>query len=459
MTQQADLQARSPWSILNDIQRIHITPIDRPIEAEVVVPGSKSYSNRALIMAAVADGKSRLKGLLKSDDSYWCMQTLRELGIQVNIDQEEVVEIVGRGGFFPSQQGELYIGAAGTTARFLPGVLAASTSGGEWTVTASKRMSERPMEPLLASLRQLGAEITSLQREGYLPIHIKGNGLKGGEIAISGRVSSQFISGLIIAACYAADPVIIRVTDPIVQHAYVKMTIQLLQTMGAEISYDDGLTEIRITPQVLQGQELALEADASTANYFFALAALTNGIMRVTNLNRQTLQPDLLFLQVLERMGCTVLQENDYIEVQGCAQLKGGFDISMKEMSDQTLTLAALAPFADGPIAIHDVAHIRAHECDRISAIVQLLRQMEIQVEEREDGLTVYPGQPQPALLSSYDDHRVAMSCALIGTKVPGIRIENPGCVSKTCPTYFDELTQLGVKIERIRTYVEKGRS
>lgn len=456
MTQQADLQARSPWSTLNDIQRIHITPVNKPIKAEVVVPGSKSYSNRALIMAAVANGTSRLKGLLKSDDSYWCIQTLQELGIQVNIDQEEVVEIAGLGGFFPKQQAELYIGAAGTTARFLPGVLAASTSGGIWTVKASKRMSERPMEPLLASLRQLGAEVTSLQREGYLPIQIKGRGLKGGQVQISGKVSSQFISGLIIASCYAEEPVTIYVTDPIVQHAYVKMTIQLLQTLGAEISHDDELTQIQIIPQVLQGQELALEADASTANYFFALAALTQGRMRVTNLNRQTLQPDLLFLQVLEQMGCKVIQQNEYIEVQGCAQLKGGFDISMKEMSDQTLTLAALAPFADGPIAIHDVAHIRAHECDRISAMVQLLRQMEIQVEEREDGLTIYPGQPQPALLSSYDDHRVAMSCALIGTKVPGIRIDNPGCVSKTCPTYFDELAQLGVKIERVEINDEK---
>lgn len=447
MAQQADLQARSPWSYLNEVAEVEIVPLQEPIDTEVIIPGSKSYSNRALIMAAVADGVSRFTGLLKSDDSYWCIEALRNLGIKISLDKQDVVEVHGLGGEWPQKQAELYIGAAGTTARFLPGVMAASQSGGHWVIEASKRMSERPMKPLLESLQQLGANIHSVEREGYFPIAIDGTGLRAGTVHISGKVSSQFISGLIIAACYAEGPVTIAVDDEIVQHAYVKITIELLRDFGAEIVYDDQLSEIVIQPRTLEAQHLALEADASTANYFFALAALSNGRIRVTNLNENTLQPDILFLNVLEQMGCTVNRKKEYIEVIGTSQLKGGFDISMKEMSDQTLTLAALAPFADGPIAIHDVAHIRAHECDRIAAMVQILHQLGIHAEERKDGLTIYPGDPKPAVLSSYDDHRVAMSCSLIGTQVPGIRIQNPGCVSKTCPTYFNELQRLGVQV------------
>ncbi|RAL24508.1 3-phosphoshikimate 1-carboxyvinyltransferase [Thermoflavimicrobium daqui] len=441
----SDLRARSAWSILNDVEVAEVSPPSKPLDAELVVPGSKSITNRALVMAAVAHGESELSGILKSDDSFWCIETLKSLGIRVNVNGD-IAKIAGCGGSWPIEQAEVYIGAAGTTARFLPGTLAAAKKG-SWIIQASERMKERPMRPLITALQELGANIQYLENDGFLPIRVDGTGLDGGEVSVSGSTSSQFISGLLIASALARKSVTIRIPDHIVQHAYVRMTIDLMEQFGVHVEYDNQLSVMQVNPQAYQARQIQLEADASTAGYFFALAALTNGRVRINNLSYQTKQPDIQLVDIFERMGCQVIRGDGFIELKGTSQLKGGFDISMKELSDQTLTLAVVAPFADGPIAIHDVAHIRHHECDRIAAITQLLTQMGIRVEEREDGLTVYPGQPKPAELFAYDDHRVAMSLACIGAKVPGIRILDPGCVSKTCPQYFEELTKLGIHV------------
>ncbi|WP_282936330.1 hypothetical protein [Paenibacillus sp. RC67] len=196
-----------------------------------------------------------------------------------------------------------------------------------------------------------------------------------------------------------------------------------------------------------KAQSLALEPDVSTCGYFWSIAAQTNGCIRIHGINEQTRQPDIEILNVLEQMGCTVIRGADFIEVTGAPQLKGGFSISMKRWSDQTLTIAAMAPFADGPITLTDAAHIRHHECDRIAAICTELGKLGIRVEEHPDGLTVYPGEPTPALLDTYDDHRVAMALSLIAVKADGIRIADPGCVSKTCPDYWDRLSALGLDV------------
>ncbi|MBP3039736.1 3-phosphoshikimate 1-carboxyvinyltransferase [Bacillaceae bacterium Marseille-Q3522] len=440
-----DLKARSPWAVLEGVKVAEVAPADKAMEAEIRVPGSKSFTNRALIIGAAAKGTSRFSGVLRSDDSYWCMEILRHLGVKVRVEGD-TVEIEGTDGNFPIKNANLYLGAAGTTARFLPGILAASKNG-HWVIEGSKRMNERPMGPLLTALKELGANIESLEKDGYLPIKVTADGIKGGQVEISGNTSSQFISGLLIAAAYADSPVTIHIIDHIVQHAYVKITIDLMRKFGVTVEHDEQLKTISVTPQHYSAKEMQLEADASTACYFFALAALTNGKVRVTNLTYNTYQPDIQFVDVLEKMGCTVIKGEDFIEVKGCPRLKGGFTTSMKEMSDQTLTLAAIAPFADGPVAISGVAHIRKHESDRIHAICESLQKMQIKVEEREDGLTVYPGTPVGTELSSYDDHRVAMSLSLIGAKVPGVRILDPGCVSKTCPTYFTELEKIGLQV------------
>ena len=442
-----DLKARSPWSQLNDIQSVSISPKPyQPIDGDIRIPGSKSFTNRALIMAALAKGTSTLSGILRSDDSYWCIDSLNKLGIETEIEGD-VITVHGCNANWPNLQANLYIGAAGTTARFLPGALAVAKNG-NWMVEASKRMSERPVEPLIQALTDLGANIDYLENEGFFPIQIKGEGLKGGAVSISGKISSQFISGLLLASPYAENEVTVTIPDTIVQHEYVRITLGLMEKFSVTVEASEHLNQLVVPQGEYIGQDLALEADASTASYFFALAALTNGRIRITNLTAETNQPDIHMLEIYEKMGCQVIKGDGYIELVGTEQLIGGFDISMKEMSDQTLTLAALAPFASGPITMRDVEHIRHHESDRISAICTELRKLGIKVEEFQDGLTVYPGSPQATTLTSYDDHRVAMSLALIGTAVPGIVIQDPGCVSKTCPTFFELLQQLGISVE-----------
>ncbi|TQR21855.1 3-phosphoshikimate 1-carboxyvinyltransferase [Psychrobacillus vulpis] len=424
---------------------MEISPSEKRINGNLTISGSKSLTNRALIISALANGKSKITGILKSDDSYWCIDALRKLGINVEI-QDETAYVDGKGGEWDT--GSLYIGAAGTVARFLPGALAISSKG-IWEIEASESMSKRPISDLIDALKEIGADIEYLNHEGYYPLSIKGTELVGGNVSISGKVSSQFISGLLIASPYARETITVNIKDHIVQQAYVILTLQLMEQFGANVQYDNKLNKIIVHPSHYNPQEIELEADASTACYFLALAALTNGRIRINNLTYQTRQPDIKMVDVFEKMGCKVTKGSSFIELEGVAQLKGGFEISMREMSDQTLTLASIAPFANGPITIKDVEHIRHHESDRISVICESLTRLGVRVEEYKDGLKVYPSKPKPALLNTYDDHRVAMSLALIGSKVEGIQLNDPGCVSKTCPNYFDLLESLGLNILR----------
>jgi 3-phosphoshikimate 1-carboxyvinyltransferase len=264
---------------------------------------------------------------------------------------------------------------------------------------------------------------------------------------MSGKVSSQFISGVLMASPLAAGPVTVRIEDHIVQHAYVMMTLDMMRDFGVQVEHDPALTRMHVRPAAYIGRELDLEADASTAGYFLALAAISQGSVRIDNLGADTRQPDIKLCDVLERMGCRVRREAGSIELEGPPVLSGGFTVSMKELSDQTLTLAAIAPFARGPITLTEVAHIRHHESDRIHAICEVLGALGVRTDEHPDGLTVHPAVPRGGSVPSFDDHRVAMSTALIGTRVPGVVIQDPGCVSKTCPTFFEELGKCGVPV------------
>ncbi len=401
-------------------------------------------------MSALADGNSKVSGILKSDDSYWCIEALKQLGAEIEL-QDDIVYIKGSGGHLRSN--DLYIGAAGTIARFLPGVLAASREG-EWNLEASESMSKRPIAPLIHALRQLGAEIDYLAKKDYYPLRIKGKYVKGGEVSLSGSISSQFISGVLIAAPYFNETTRVTIKDGIVQHAYVFLTLDLMKEFGADVQYDNALQQIVINPSPYKAKDILLESDASAACYFLALAAVTNGRIRINGLTEKTKQPDIQMLDVFEKMGCKVIKGASFIEVEGAPQLKGGFEISMKEISDQALTLAAIAPFADSPITIKDVAHIRHHESDRISVICEALKELEIRTEEFEEGLIVYPGSPKPASLNTYDDHRVAMALALIGSKVEGIQLNDPGCVSKTFSGIFFIFGGVGVGGKKARSYI-----
>jgi 3-phosphoshikimate 1-carboxyvinyltransferase len=442
-SREIDYEARSSWSSMNGVEEISLYPSHDEIDGEVVLPGSKSLTNRALIISAAAQGISKIEGILKSDDSYWCIKALQNLGININVqDNKAKVE----SNHFNS--GKVYVGSAGTAARFLPGLLA-SSPGGEWEVTASENMNRRPIGPLVDILRRLGAEISYLNEENHYPIFIRGREIMGGKVKMSGDVSSQFISGLLIAAPYFKKSLILLMEGDIVQKNYVKMTLDLMENFGADVVYDDGLKCIKVNPSIYKNKNIELEADISSACYFLALAAITNGKVRINCVNNETIQPDIGMLKILEKMGCQIIRGAQYIELKGPRHLKGNFEVSMKEMSDQALTLAAIAPFLDGPLIVKNVGHIRHHESDRIKAICTSMNKMNIKNEEFEDGFKIYPGDPSPATLETYDDHRVAMSLALIGAKVLGIKLKDPGCVSKTFPNYFTMLESMGVRCER----------
>lgn len=403
-------------------------------------------TNRALLIAAMADGVSTIEGILRSDDSYWCIRCLRQLGIRVDIKGDTAI-VHGSGGKWPIAEGGLYVGAAGTAARFLPPALAAGS--GSWRLDGSSRMRERPLAPLLDALVGLGAEIRYEAESGCMPLSLIGGGLAGGTVTMAGSVSSQFISGLLIAAPYAREPLTIAIDGPVVQRDYVAMTAAMMRQFGVQVVESDGGQTLAAAPGIYRACALSLEPDVSTCGYFWALAALTNRRIRIGGISATaTKQPDIELLALLRRMGCETEVGGSFAEVRGTPKLRGGFTASMKRCSDQTLTIAALAPFADAPIRLTDAAHIRHHECDRIAAMCGELTKLGIRVEEHPDGMTIFPGLPQPALLDPHDDHRMAMALSLIGVRTPGLRIANPGCVSKTCPDFFDRLAGLGAELE-----------
>lgn len=437
--------SRSPWSAATQYRWVEISPAESPLTGKIRVPGSKSFTNRALIVAALARGESLISGVLRSDDSYWCLQALRSLGVNASIEGDQAV-IQGVAGVWPNRYADLFIGAAGTIARFLPGAIAAGR-GGQYRIDGIQQLRRRPLLPLIKGLTALGAKISAQGDAGGLPLVIEGTGLVGGKVQIPGDVSSQFLSGLLLASPLAWQQVEIFVEKGLVQPEYVGITVQLMRQFGAQVEHDGQFRTFKVSPGGYTAQRLSLEADASTACYFLTAAALTQGTVRVTNVGYSSLQPDARFIDVLERMGCRCEKQKDYLEVIGPKVIKGGFTIDMKPMSDQAITIAALAPFADAPIRVTNVAHIRHHESDRISVITSALRRLGIKVVEEEDGFTVYPGRPQGAVLDPHDDHRQAMTYALLALRVPGIKIMDPGCVSKTCPTFYEQLQKLGVKI------------
>lgn len=451
----ADLQVddTNQWAPLAGVTRVRLTP---PVQTnvQVEIPGSKSLTNRALILAALAEGKSTLHGLLKSDDSYWCLEALRALGVEIDVTSgaaeiggDSTAVVVGCNGQWPVRSGAVFTGSSGTLSRFLPPALAATE--GSWTLRATPQMARRPVLPLLEALTQWGAQVSYLEKPGYYPFAMKANGLSGGVADVPGNVSSQYLSGLLMAAPYARSTSEIRVEGGLVQPAYIRLTLNLMEQFGVTVESVNGFV-YRVSPQRYRGVDVRLEADASTAAYFFALAAVSKGRVRVVNLGADTIQPDIGLLDILEQMGAVVHKGPGWTEVVGPSVLRGGFTVSLHALSDQALTVGVLAALSDGPITVTDVGHIRAHESNRIAALRDCLNRVGIVVDERDDGFTVYPGPIHAAALPTHDDHRVAMSMALLGAAVPGIELCNPGCVAKTCPDFFDRFAAAGVGVERL---------
>jgi len=418
-----------------------IEPLTEPPNATVRVPGSKSITNRALLVAALAAGKSALDGVLFSDDTRYMAEALRRLGVEVEADERAArCRVIGAGGGWPAREADLFVGNAGTAMRFL--VAALCLGHGRYRIDGTARMRERPILDLVDALRQLGARIACENDSGCPPVVVEADGLPGGEANVSGRRSSQFLSALLQAAPYARRDVTVRVVDELIAKPYVDMTIGVMAAFGVAVERD-GYREFRIRGgQSYRSCAYAVEPDASSAHYFLAAAALTGGRVRVEGLGRDSLQGDVRFADVLAEMGAQVEWAPESVEVVGPGRL-GGVDADMNAISDTASTLAVLGPFADGPVRIRNIAHVRWQESDRLRAVATELGRLGVRVEESADGVAVYPSRITPASVRTYDDHRIAMSFALIGLKVPGIRILDPGCVAKTFPDYFERLAEL----------------
>lgn len=416
-----------------------IRPLKGPLVGSIRPPGSKSLTNRALVVAALARGRSRLSGVLESDDTRVMVESLRRLGVGLEWDRSTCrTEIDGSGGRFPAESAELDLANSGTSIRFLTAACAASS--GRFRLDGNARMRERPIEDLIVALRELGGEARCETETGCPPVVVAGEGFRGGTARVAGSISSQYLSALLMAAPLAVEAVSLEVVGELVSVPYVDMTLGVMEAFG--VSVDRRESGFRIAPQPYQAADYAIEPDASAASYFFAGAAISGGRVRVEGLTRSALQGDVEFVDALARMGCRVEEDGDSLTVTGAERLRG-IDIDMNAISDTAQTLAAVAVFADGPTTIRRIAHVRHKETDRIGAVATELRRLGQEVEEFEDGLTISPRPVQSAEIQTYDDHRMAMSFALVGLRAAGIRIADPGCTAKTYPGFWEDLERL----------------
>lgn len=421
---------------------LRIQPINHTLNATVCVPGSKSLTNRALLIASLANGKTHLTNALFSDDSRYFAKALQTLDFDVQLDEANLsMTITGLGGKIPAKKAELFIGNAGTAARFLSAFL--TLGNGKYILDGEPRMRERPIGDLVDSLTQLGARLEPTNN--CPPVKISASGLPGGKTTIAGDISSQFLSALLMVAPYAQNPIEVTLSTDLNSKPYVDMTVAIMKDFGVKIERD-GYSRFTIQPSsFFPLSSYAIESDASAASYFFAAPAICGGTVKVENISRKSVQGDVAFVDVLKQMGCTV-EENDNSILVTCNSSLVGVDVDMCDIPDTAQTLAAIAPFADSPTRIRGITSARVKETDRVHATCTELARLGVQVEEHEDGMTIYPTfNLQPANIQTYNDHRMAMAFSLIGLRFDGVTIENPACVSKTFPNFFDVLAQLQV--------------
>ena len=423
-----------------------------PIVGSIRPPGSKSITNRALVCAALARGESLLTGVLDSQDTRVMAAGLAALGIGVIADWSRgEVRVAGAGGTVPAAEATLDCAASGTTIRFLSAVCA--IGHGTYRLDGTQRMRKRPIGDLLEALQSLGVDASAESPGGCPPVVIRSRGLQGGAASVRGSTSSQFASGLAMVAPCTSQGMQIQFAGTLVSLPYLDMTRRVMEAFGADCS-PEGDRGWRIAPSGYQGRDYAIEPDASAASYFLAAAAITGGSVRVEGLSRRSMQGDVGFADALGRMGCTVAwNEGPEESITVTGRAVRGIDIDMNAISDTVPTLAVVALFADGPTTIRNVAHIRDKETDRIGDLTCELRRLGATVEEHADGFTIAPvahtGAESPgpggaglhgATVKTYDDHRMAMSLALVGLRVPGVLVADPTCVGKTFPDYWDRL-------------------
>ena len=428
----------------------NVKPVVNPHPIEVRVPGSKSITNRALLIAALSNGRSTLKGVLFSDDSRHFIQALIDLGFPVEVDEENaIVSITGFGGKVPKKEASIDVGSAGTAARFLTAFL--GLSEGKYTIYSSEQMKKRPMKELLTALGELGAKITYLEEEYHFPFIIGNSGCSKNRIEIDVDKSSQFLSALLISSVLFKDDFHI---DVVGEHgmAYVEMTIKMMEQFGISVSLSSVVEEGHTAGYTVTGgatydsRDYHIEPDLSAACYFYAMGAVLKVPAKVFGVYRKSLQGDIQFISLLEDMGCRVKEEADGIVVFPSEKaLKGGC-WNLSSFSDQALTLAVIAPLCDSKVVIEGIGHIRYQECDRMNAIITNLKTLGIKAEMTDTSITIEPGVFHAADIETYEDHRVAMSFTIPGLLTEGVNIVDPMCCRKTCENYFEVLEEAVLK-------------
>lgn len=415
---------------------------------KVKVPGSKSITNRALLIAALAKGESRLRGALFSNDAKNMIGCLNTLGIKIDVNEEnELITVQGCEGMLPVKNASINVGSAGTAARFITAMLAFSS--GVYHLDASEQMKKRPMKPLLDALTSLGVVISYDEKEGHFPFTLDSREVKGGKISLSTAISSQFLSAVIMAGFLLENGLRVDITGGRESLPYVDMTVKVMESFGAKV---DTVNENGLTSYILkegnsyEAREYNIEPDVSAACYFYAMAEILGCKAQVERVHLDSIQGDIEFVKLLTKMGATLSEEKDGIMLQG-AENGGyeGLEANLNSFSDQSLTLAAVAAFAKSPVKITGIAHIRLQESDRLLAIKTELERLGIKTKMGEGEITIFPAlmDSSETEIETYEDHRVAMAFALIGLRREGVVIKNPNCSAKTFKDYFKILERI----------------
>ena len=421
-----------------DTQQKAIATVERPLSASVIIPGSKSISNRVLLLSALAEGVSTLTNLQISDDTLVFVRALQALGFGVEEGGDATCAVTGAAGGPPNDSASVWCGSAGTAARFLLASVAAGH--GRYHFDATAQMKRRPMHTLIAALQAQGVGIET--STGTFPLDMATHGLSGGPAQMDARESSQFTSAFLMAAPLCHAPLELE-ADVRISRPYIDMTTRLMEQFGAAVERPRHDLFLVGNGRAYQAHDVAIEPDASTASYFAAAAAVVGGRVTIEHLPLEgSLQGDTQFLRVLEEMGCRLTQEGGSTTVEGTGGLRG-VAVDMGDFSDTMMTLACVAPFADSPTTITNIAHVRGKESDRVHSVATGLESMGVRVSETESSITVYPAKPHGEIIDTFGDHRIAMAFSVMGLVTPGVVIDDYTCVDKTCPEFFDLLEDM----------------
>lgn len=423
-----------------------IIPVSAPLTASIAVPGSKSITNRVLLIAALAEGTSTIRDTLISDDTHYMLEALKGLGIEIEQPDEHTFIVHGTGGKFAGGNKKLTLGNAGTAVRFLTSAM--TLREGVTEITGNSAMQKRPIEMLVSGLRQVGAKIKTVRANDCPPVQVESHGhFPGGELAMRGRESSQYFSSIFITSPLGDKETTVYVSGELTSKPYIDVTLQCQKDFGVEVE-NDNYKVFKIKPQKYTAREYDVEGDASAASYYFAIAALTGSEVTVSNVPYTSAQGDIHFVDVLEKMGCEVVKDSNNITVKGPQKLIAPGEIDMNSMPDVAMTLAVVAACAEGETLITGIHNLRIKETDRIAALAKEIQKTGIQVDEGLDTLKIWGGTPTGGEIDTYDDHRMAMCFAVLGTKVPGLKIKNPECVSKTYPHFWEDLKKIGIQVQ-----------